>query len=30
VFELVEELDEPKKNKIRKNMTPNEKYEHFL
>jgi len=27
---LVEDLDEPKKKKVRKNMTPAEKYEHFL
>ena len=27
---LVEEIDEPKKNKVRKNITPTEKYEHFL
>jgi len=30
VSKLVEDLDEPKKKKVRKNMTPAEKYEHFL
>jgi len=30
VSELVEEIDEPKKKKVSKNMTPVEKYEHFL
>ena len=27
---LVEEIDEPKKKKVKKNMTLVEKYEHFL
>jgi len=30
VSELVEESDEPKRKKIRKNMTLGERYEHFL
>jgi len=30
VSELVVELDEPKKKKVRKNMTLGEKYENFL
>jgi len=30
VSKLVEEIDELKKKKVRKNMTPAEKYEHFL
>jgi len=30
VSEQVTGLDEPKKKKVRKNMTPAKKYEHFL
>jgi len=30
VSELVDESDEPKKNKVRKNMTLAERYKHFL